>query len=131
MSPGSVCIESTAYFRQSRAWSFLSEDFSANPRAGRRPRSRLRRDRDFAMGKVSDARKEREVEIAKTRAKPVGPVVRKQRIVLGPPQASRHRDRGEERGLALHHADPGGMGGAIMAKAAGDIAGLQEIAGES
>ena len=36
------------------------------------------------MGKVSDARKEREVEIAKTRAKPVGPVVRKQRIVLGP-----------------------------------------------
>ena len=41
----------------------------------------------FAMGKVSDARKEREVEIAKTRAKPVGPVIRKQRIVLGPPQA--------------------------------------------
>src|SRR4030095_12192826 len=84
----------------------------------------------FAMGKVSDARKEREVEIAKTFAKPVGPVVRKQRIVLGPPQASRHRDRGEARGLALHHADPGSMGGAIMSKAAGEIAGLQEIVGE-
>jgi hypothetical protein len=50
----------------------------------------------FAMGKVSDARKEREVEIAETRAKPVGPVVRKQRIVLWPPQASRHRDRRKE-----------------------------------
>src|SRR5262245_3974078 len=84
----------------------------------------------FAMGEVSDAWKKGEVEIAKTLAKPVGPIVRKQRIVLGPPQATRHRDRGEERGLALHHADPGGMGGAIMGKAAGEIAGLQEIVGE-
>jgi hypothetical protein len=29
-----------------------------------------------------------------------------------------------------HHADSGGMGGAIMGEAAGEIAGLQEIVGE-
>ena len=47
--------------------------------------------RIFAMGKISDARKEREVEIAKTCAKPVAPFVRKQGIVLGPPGLGRAR----------------------------------------
>ena len=70
----------------------------------------------FAMREVADAGKHREIEIGKGLAEPIGPGVGKQRIVLGPAHAGRHRDRRQGRRLALHHLDPAGMGGACNAQ---------------
>ena len=45
------------------------------------------------MGKVTDIRKHREIEICKGLAEPVGPFIGKQRIMLGPANTGRHADR--------------------------------------
>src|SRR5580692_9922524 len=85
----------------------------------------------LAMRKVSDAWKQREIEIGKGRAEPVGPGIGKQRVMLRPADAGRHLDGRELRRLALHHPDPPRMSGAVMRKAAGEVAGLEEVVGES
>src|SRR5258707_14433691 len=83
-----------------------------------------------AMRKVSRARKQGKIEAGEGFGQPVGPGKRKQRIMLGPAHAGRHMDRRELWRLALHHPDPPFMGGAVMSKAAGEVAGFFEVVGE-
>src|SRR3954453_1598140 len=84
----------------------------------------------LAVRKVSDARKHREIEIAERLAQSIGPGIGKQRIVLGPAHAGRHLDRRDRRCLTLQHPDPPGMGGAVIGKAAVEVAFLQKIVGK-
>src|SRR5260370_29653303 len=49
----------------------------------------------LAMREVSHSRKQREIEVGEGLVKPVGPGKRKQRVMLGPPDAGRHIDRSE------------------------------------
>lgn len=86
--------------------------------------------RIFPMREVTGAGKHREIERAERLAEPIGPRIGKQRIVLGPAHAGRHIDRRQQQGFALHHRDAPGMRGAIMRKAAGEIAVLEEVVGE-
>src|SRR6185437_13618727 len=84
----------------------------------------------LAVRKVSDAWKQREIEIGEGRAEAVGPGIGKQRVMLRPADAGRHFDRREPWHLALHHPDSPVMRCAVMRKAAGEVAGLEEIVGE-
>src|ERR1700733_14509242 len=84
----------------------------------------------LAMRKMSDASKQREIEVGEGRAEPVGPGIGKQRVMLGPADEGRRLDGAQLRPLALHHPDTALMGSAVTGKAAGKIAGLEEIVGE-
>src|SRR3981189_2770527 len=84
----------------------------------------------LAMREVSHPRKQREIEVGEGLVKPVGPGKRKQRVMLGPADAGRGIDRSELWRLAFHHSDAPLMGGTVMRKTAGEIAGFQEIIGE-
>ena len=84
----------------------------------------------FPMRKVTDAGKHREIQVDESFAEPVGPRIGKQGIVLGPADAGRHGDLWQIGDFALHHRDAASIRGAVMGKAAGEVARLHEVVGE-
>ena len=79
------------------------------------------------MREVTDVRERRQIKIGECFTETIRPCIGKERVMLCPAHARRHRDARQRRRLTLHHGNAARMRGAVVRKAAGQISGLEKI----